>query len=890
MSAKLDFINRNVEIAVIERLIAEHDTLRYLCIEGEGGIGKTRLLQHVHDTYSREAGRGTDVLITPRIDFSAPEMRVSENLEKRIAIELGEVPFGPYFDSQVDRRKMEMAGVSRDRLREERERVDQQFIQAFNRVSASKRIVLLFDTVEQVFATEAWEHFLKLSLSLQNTLVIFAGRSSCHFTTSLIADLDPENIVELPLSSFDDDNSLEYLAEKESSLGILLEPELKSKILWLAQGRPLRIDMMVDWLAHDVPLEWLVKMEMEAEDTLPEDKERALEAKLVAPIVSMRTSLEELQLIMVLVWPLEKDMAARLTEWSKDSLEETWQTARRLSVVRELEDGRLMLHDEVRRMVLENLRAEIEPEREQQWFSRAVQYMLDLESRLRDELDTLKTAENSARELGDTSKEWSLFVEQEAIERALWTINSEYRMYLLQANTSEGLKLLEEALNPPDGSLPMTYREVVYTELQRFKDQLILTEAEQLQIGALEVDFLTIDGRLQEAESLALSLLSRSRIDKRRAELLIKIGNIAVRQGRFVDGKGFFRQAIDISRESNLISLEGRSVNALGWVSRRMGQVEEAARYYRSALQLSLAVEDEEQQALVLNNLGYVYALQRDRDTALRLCEQALSLWRKMGNDLRVGAVYSTLGEISAEFNELDESIRYLDKALSIFEELRIREWLSTVHWERGKVFWLMNRLDDAKAELEGARSLGVSMDSPIVAHYLAEVYFKQGDLALAEEFFELSYTGSRELPDPFYELNSLGDLVNLRAVLGQHERAEDYVERLNDFRERYQGIRYRLPEGLLLRYLGDLYIRSGNLQRALELYCEGFSLIADAGSYYPYTIKGQLEDLESRTLPHLDVPTVVGLGRGLEEYWVTNHLEDHPDALPFFSDWKHRK
>ena len=47
MPEQVSFIGRETELARVKQLITKWGTCRVLCVFGDGGIGKTRLLQEV---------------------------------------------------------------------------------------------------------------------------------------------------------------------------------------------------------------------------------------------------------------------------------------------------------------------------------------------------------------------------------------------------------------------------------------------------------------------------------------------------------------------------------------------------------------------------------------------------------------------------------------------------------------------------------------------------------------------------------------------------------------------------------------------------------------------------------------------------------------------------
>lgn len=889
MDENAGFVNREDEIAEIERLIGEWGSLKILCVGGEGGVGKSRLLERIRELYPVDRQRRARVLVTERIDFDEPGLRVSETLGRRIARELGEEHFDLYIEALLDWRRMEIGGVSATRLTEEGEKVDLAFLRCFHKVADSRRIVLLLDTIEQIRGTDVWTYHLKLASQLPNTLIILAGREVNQVQEDFAAQANGKTVQLIQLEPLKVESSEEYLQYKQEKLHIALDPDLAKRILILAGGRPLLIDLAIDWVARGIPLPWLLQKNLDELSALSPELQAEFEKALVSPIGDIHTPRNRLLWMMALVWPLDKEMATRLTHWSAEQVAKIWQDISVLSFVRKLPDDSLMLHDVVREMVLKHLRPEVEPERENRWFSDVLSYLDELQGELQTRLKELVVKEQHAREAGDNRTAWDLFVEQESTERALWTIEGQYLGYFMLLDPEQGIAKFEEAWQRTTTSYRLSYRSVLISQVQRFRDRLSLSPAQVYQIDLRRAQYFLDNAMYEESEKLLSIMLEKFRNDPQcQAELSIQLGNVVIRLGRFEEGRSYFTRAMQASQRHDLSKWLVQALNALGWVCRLMGKLEEAGSHYRKALRLSLHLGDVWRQAWLMNNLGYVYALQHNRDTALRLCNQALNLWKKIGFDRGIGAVYSTLGEISLEFNQLEDAVSYFDQALNIFESARDSEWLSTAYCGQGATYWLIGELDKAQEKLEKAQEIGLKRDRPIILHRLAHVHLQRKNIQIARELFEQSYQASRSAPDPFYELNSLGDLAKIAVLEGQVGKRDEFVEGFADFQRRHKGVRYRLPEGLLLRYLGDLHLLAQKFDTAVDFYKKAWPLIAVAGSYEPYTITGQLADMETTILPQIASQTVVDLGQHLEDLWVSEGYEErYPEALPFFARWR---
>lgn len=364
---------------------------------------------------------------------------------------------------------------------------------------------------------------------------------------------------------------------------------------------------------------------------------------------------------------------------------------------------------------------------------------------------------------------------------------------------------------------------------------------------------------------------------------------------RYLPAASVLGQAVQISQRDGLTDLLVRSTNALGWCYRLMGKLDDALDCYGDALILASEGGDERDRALILNNMGYVYAMQRHLPDALNACRQSLEMWEHLdcGNDRgcakerrrNIGWVYGTMATILTEFGQFEESLKYREKALVLFY-MGDLESLSSNYLARGVTYWLMGNVEKACADLEEARSIGLEYEQHKVLHYLAHIAAEKGDYDEAERLFDESYQRSQSLPDPFYELNNLGDLAHLAACRRNFSRLPDLEKKFTEYQEQWEMVQYDLPEGLLYKYLGDLALGAGQREKAINFYRQGLPLIASHGGYDPYTIVRQLENTDELFQDRPDALREVGYA--LWQFWLEQGLKRrYPQILPLLARWK---
>jgi len=120
MSAQVPFIDREAELAQIERLISEWGTRRVICVGAHGGIGKTRLLQEIRNRYllstpsfSSDRVKKQDIRIAVVLEFTTVQEWFGQFVAgaREMAAELGVELIETYADFDLDKMAADLESV-----------------------------------------------------------------------------------------------------------------------------------------------------------------------------------------------------------------------------------------------------------------------------------------------------------------------------------------------------------------------------------------------------------------------------------------------------------------------------------------------------------------------------------------------------------------------------------------------------------------------------------------------------------------------------------------------------------------------------------------------------------------------------------------------------------
>jgi tetratricopeptide (TPR) repeat protein len=778
---QVGFIGRKQELALIERLVYDKSAC-FLLITGEGGIGKTRLLNEISDRY----GDPNQINITNIFDFDDSALHLTENVFTRIAEELDRRKFEPYLKKLIDYKKIQTIDISREQLIELKEALEASFIQSFNQLTNIKRIVLRFDTTDSLKGhTEVLENFLRFGKKLQNALIVIAGRDAEKFEIFLKDESEKTTIKKIKLLRLPENESQEYLRQKQSNLPIpFLESELKQKLLFLSGGKPILLDLAVEWIARGIELDWISKVSSEVVTTLSEEEisqlRKTFEIELVQPIAKTTAKIHWVFLLMAWVYPIDGTMLAAFRNTSTEDAEEILNKAQTYVFVKQLPNNSFKLHDEMRRMIEDYVWPEIDRGKElrKEYSSKALKYFEKAINQIEREIVSLKREDN---------REPAWQPELEEKRQQLWVMQEQRLKHGLIFDLNDGLNLFEQIYEAASTDASITFRPQFIRLVKDNKERLSIEQNALLdyynadQLFSQEADY-------EAARTIIEALL---KIDTLPLDLRIKClklrGNIRIRQGEVDKAIEDFRQAVVMSKDTDQIDLLIQSINALGWAYKQRGDLEQALEYYKEARWLYHSADIQIQSrlkndyGLILNNIAVLLSnSDATRKAAINTANSAIVHWKKIANELGRGKGYLAQGICYHQTDHSEQTFEAFKKALNIFEPLGLNEWTAQILSWRGTQYHNIGRNQEAKKDLTRSLEIGPQNIKTMTLNRLGRVHMDYQDWNKAQEYLEESLKLAEKMPDYKYWLMSISRLIIIAAKTGKIKLLNKLTEKLD--------------------------------------------------------------------------------------------------------------
>lgn len=891
MARHIPFVGREEELGRIDACMQEWGTRRVVCIDGPGGIGKTWLMREVRQRYEATKSQPLSLLVTDILDLSDEALNIPQNIGYRIAHMLDAKIFDPYLFVLHNWHKMGQGDVNAEQLRQSALALNQTFINCFNMVSSQHRVVLCIDTVDSLDREDVLQYIVEVGKRLDNVVVLIAGRNAVQIERQM-RPTQPSNVQTIHLEPLAAQASVTYLRHKQEQLATHFASALAHNLLHLAAGRPILLNLAAEWATYAEVPAWLQAEDLPDPPTPPDGTitpwQQQFEQLVVQHIATPRTRLGRLVLLLARITPLDVPAIAALLDVPTDEAQQLYRELATVAFVRELPNQRLVLHDEIARLINEATWPALDPQGEQRRADsqQAVAYLQQLIDATQEHLERV-SRDGPTDPRTEHARERPL-MERQIVARMLWLRKGQYLVHMLWSDVDAGFATFLAMFAEATENYLLRFRGILLEHVLTYVGSLSPDQEVALQICRLE--HLFDRGEYVQARQLALMLLGQEPNDPaQRVDLLLRLSNAEIRLGYLDQSVAHLDRAMRMCKLHGLDTLLLAALNARGWAYRNQGKHNQALIDYLEAYQRSLQMNEHRQMAWALTNISFISALRGDRQAAYEGCRTALHLWEASGFMRGRGAAYSTLGAIHMRFNEPSEAMSAYGQALDIFTREDDRDWISLVRCGRAYVFQSLGNFSRAAEDLDWALQYGPMNLRTRILYSWAMIYWDQKDLHRAHQKFEECRSLSQEMGDSFHDYKSFADLIELAWEAGDYDRWPNFLHALNTlYAEMKTADAIRL-RGSSLRKTGDLAICNGDYEDALACYKEGFPILAEYETHERYTIRAQMRQTNQRIRSRVPRALLGRLGSDLAAYWRNNMVlvVKYPEALLTFHQWE---
>jgi DNA-binding SARP family transcriptional activator len=303
----------------------------------------------------------------------------------------------------------------------------------------------------------------------------------------------------------------------------------------------------------------------------------------------------------------------------------------------------------------------------------------------------------------------------------------------------------------------------------------------RLQALLADVQFATRTGKFAEAESqleTALALARDLHDDTRETEAIILFGNLAGEQGKWNTAHTWSLQALEHARATGNQSAEGRALRFIGVVTRTLGHPEESIQWLEKAISVHRALGDRFQVSIAQTNLLGTFNELGAWDRLIETAQEVVSMRDELGD--RVGAS-NTRHNLSLAYYALGEfatARRILERVIQDSEAAQMRRRAGLARNVLGLVAEGEGNYEEAlhlyRTALEDAEAMKALMEAAYARHDLGALLVKLNQPVEAISHLEMASKAWAEQGNMFLRVKSETFLGLALEASGSHVRAEE--------------------------------------------------------------------------------------------------------------------
>lgn len=268
----------------------------------------------------------------------------------------------------------------------------------------------------------------------------------------------------------------------------------------------------------------------------------------------------------------------------------------------------------------------------------------------------------------------------------------------------------QQALNLYDRLLAQLRSTIGFTDLEI---DALLQKAEILElIGEWQTCRQVCEEALRLAEQLD---------DQRRMGEAQRIAGIIFQQtGKYDNALKYFGQALEIFETVNERKGMGNVLRSTGLTYWYKGNANEAMTCYEQSLRICEEIEDKPGIAKNAINIGIIWDLKGDYDTAMRWYEKSLQICKEINERLEIARVLNNIGVIHDLQGDCNAARAYYEDALQIHEELGEKRSIAMDFGNIGGIYKLQGHYDMAINYFDRA----ITIDKEIENRYYLSGHF----------------------------------------------------------------------------------------------------------------------------------------------------------------------
>ena len=314
---------------------------------------------------------------------------------------------------------------------------------------------------------------------------------------------------------------------------------------------------------------------------------------------------------------------------------------------------------------------------------------------------------------------------------------------------------------------------------------------------------------------------------KGKADCLVELCKVYGDSGQYKDALVKADLALDVYKKVNNPKGEAITLKTIGNIHWNLGKYSKALEFYKSSLKITEDIGDLECESKNLNNIGVVYDVLGEHSKASGFYNRSLKIVKEIGNRRdeatslnNIGLVYDNLGEYSKALEFCKGSLKITEEIGDRKSEARSLNNIGITHWYLGEY---SNALEFFQGSLKIEKEIGNRRDEAAILSNIGVINKNLGKYSNSLEYYRNALKIQEDISDRKGKAQSLNNIGMVHSNIGEYSKALKFYKDSLKIRKEI-GDHKGEVESLIS--IGEIFIESRNFSNA-EKYCNKACSIA---------------------------------------------------------------